>query len=107
VPTLPAAAVMFQAFSRAGMLVAATWTSQPGGTPVPGSVDYRAPTLDGAGAIVDVTTAQWPSSQFKGARRNDLLTIEVQPGEFTTFRVRELHRAGDGDELLAELALIT
>lgn len=102
-PTLPSAPAMFRAFAKAGLLVPAAWSPQPGGEAVQGQVDYRAPTLDGAGAIVQATTAQWPRGQFPGARRGDRLDIEVEPGEVLVYKLREVHRAADGDEILVEL----
>jgi len=97
---------MYTRFAAAGLLVACTWRAQPGGSPVgPVMVDYRRPTaqvLDNEGVVVSVPTAQWPAGTFAGAKRGDWLQFVTEDG-IVNHIVREIHKAGVGDECLVEL----
>ena len=99
-------AELYESFGRAGFLSPAVWTAQPLGTPIPGDVRHRKPTTEvmgDGGAIVFDPTAQFPAAQFSGIQRGDRLDVTVEAGTLT-YRVREVHAVGNGDEIRATLA---
>jgi len=101
------AAELYQAFGRAGFLAPAVWTAQPIGLPVAGDVRHRKPTaevLGDGGAINFEPSAQWPATQFVGAARNDRLDVTLPTG-IVSYRIRELHAIGNGDEMRATLGV--
>lgn len=100
-------AELYESFGRAGFLSPAVWTAQPLGTPIPGDVRHRKPTIEvmgDGGAIVFEPSAQWPATQFVGARRDDKLEVATAAGTLA-YRIREVHAIGsNGDEIRATLA---
>lgn len=99
-------AELYLSFGRAGFLQPAAWTAQPLGDPVAGEVRHRKPTtevLGDGGAIVFDPVAQWPATQFVGARQGDRLDVTLPTGT-VAYRLREVHAIGNGDEIRATLA---
>jgi hypothetical protein len=99
-------AELYAAFDRAGFLVPAVWTAQPGGTPVPGAVRYFAPGTEPLGdgtVVVTEPRVQFPANQFCNLRGGDRLELELQENVATVFRVRESMPIGSGGEIRATL----